>query len=86
MNTAKLVKWGNSVGIRLPAKELEAANIPVGTVFKISRTKAGGITLTPIHNPQAGWLEAFNAVAEKSDDKWLLDETMNDFDKDEWTW
>lgn len=84
MSTAKLVKWGNSVGIRIPMQDVKIANAHVGEQFQITANTQGGFTLTPIKHPQAGWLEAFNAAAD--DDNALIDHLESDFDKDEWTW
>jgi antitoxin component of MazEF toxin-antitoxin module len=86
MNTAKLVRWGNSVGIRLSVRDMKLANAYIGEEFTLTANDDGGFTLTPIQNPQKGWLEAFNAAAEKNQDELLLSHIENDFDKDEWQW
>lgn len=84
MHTVKLVKWGNSVGIRLSLQEVKAAKAYIGEEFKISVNAKGGFTLTPIKNMQKGWLQAFNKVADE--DEILIDHLENDFDQDEWKW
>lgn len=40
----------------------------------------------PIDDSQAGWLEAFNKIAQENGDSPLLDQFDNDFEEDEWTW
>lgn len=79
MSIAKLVKWGNSVGIRIPAQDLKMINSYVGEKFEVSVNSDGGLTLTPIKNSQEGWLEAFNVVADAGQDYLLINN-----DKDEW--
>lgn len=86
MSIAKLVKWGNSVGIRIPAQDLKIANVHVGEEFELKVNSSGVFTLTPIKNPQKGWLEAFNAIADANQDLMLINDVENDFDKDEWKW
>lgn len=86
MGIAVLTKWGNSVGIRIPAAELKAAHLHIGIRFNITANKDGSLTLQPIKNPQEDWLEAFNAIADAKKDKKLIEDFDNDFDKDEWRW
>lgn len=87
MSTTQLVKWGNSVGIRLPAEDVKKAHAYVGEKFIVTANRKGGFTLTPIKGPQAGWLEAFNVIADQDHDHLLIDDKIkNKFDEDEWTW
>lgn len=88
MSVAKLVKWGNSIGIRIPLQDIKAASAHVGEEFTITPNAKGGFSLTPIKSPQEGWLEAFNAAAdaETVHDEDLTAHIESGFDKDEWTW
>lgn len=86
MSVVTLVKWGNSMGIRISAHDLKAANVHVGEKFKVTVNTRGGFNLTPITDPQAGWLEAFNAAMDAEKNPLLLGEFQNEFDKDEWKW
>lgn len=86
MSVVKLVKWGNSLGIRIPAKDLKLINAYPGEEFMITTTSKGELTLTPIKQSEQAWLNAFNAAADAGDDVMLLKDAQNDFDKDEWTW
>jgi len=86
MSVISLTKWGNSVGVRIPTGELKAANAYVGEKFELSVNAQGGFTMIPLKNPQEGWLEAFNAMADAGEDKMLIEDLPNEFDKDEWTW
>ncbi len=86
MSVSKLVKWGNSLGIRIPAQDLKMINAYPGEEFKIATTPKGGLTLTPIKQSEQVWLDAFNAAVDSGDDEMLLNDAPNDFDKDEWKW
>jgi antitoxin component of MazEF toxin-antitoxin module len=84
LNTT-LTKWGNSIGIRIPAAIIKEADLTIGEEVKIVVNKKGIVSLIPISDPQEGWTEAFNAIADAEDDELLID-LPNKFDKDEWTW
>ncbi|MDP3705717.1 MAG: AbrB/MazE/SpoVT family DNA-binding domain-containing protein [Legionellaceae bacterium] len=84
MSTAKLIKWGNSIGIRIPAAIIKQAHLKSGEVLDISINKEGGLTLIPRKNAQENWTEQFNRIADSEQDE--LIEFNNDFDEDEWTW
>ena len=80
MVQAKLVKIGNSRGIR-PAKPLlEVA----GLADEIEIDAAPGVlTIRPSTHPRAGWVQAAAAFAPHG----LLDEmTSTRFDDEEWSW
>lgn len=80
-----LTKWGNSIGVRIPATVLQKAHLTPGEQLEISVNKQGKLTLSPIHNVQEGWTEAFNAIADAGGDEILVD-VPNDFDKEDWIW
>ena len=77
---AKLVKFGNSRGIRLAKPSLEVA----GLADEVEIEAAPGVlTIRPSTHPRAGWAQA--AAAFHSDG--LLDEmTSTRFDDEEWLW
>lgn len=85
MQTVMLTKWGNSLGVRIPTAIIKEAHLTLGEELKISVDKKGRLSLIPVSDPQAGWTEAFNTIAD-ADDNELLIKGGNDFDKDEWTW
>lgn len=86
MAKTSLIKWGNSVGIRIPANVFKAANAYIGEQFEITSNKKGGFTLTPVKKPQEGWTEAFNAIADAGHDELLINEIEGEFDQDDWRW
>lgn len=85
MSTVTLTKWGNSVGIRIPAIIMKEAHLVPGEELKIRADENGVLTLTLIKNQQEGWREKFNAIADSNNEALYLD-ISNDFDADEWTW
>ena len=85
MSTVTLTKWGNSVGIRIPAIIMKEAHLLPGETLEIRADEKGVLTLIPIKNQQEGWTEQFNAIADANHEALYLD-ISNDFDTDEWTW
>ena len=80
MVRAKLVKIGNSRGIRLAKPLLEVA----GLADEVEIEAAPGVlTIRSAAHPRAGWAEA----AAASEAEGLLDEmTATCFDDEEWEW
>lgn len=85
MSTVILTKWGNSIGIRIPAAIIKEAHLTPGEEMEITINKQGGVSLLPIKNQQEGWMEAFNAIADAKEDDLLID-SPNEFDEADWTW
>lgn len=85
MSTVILTKWGNSIGIRIPAAIIKEAHLASGEELNITVNKQGVVILMPVKNPQADWTEKFNAIADANHDETLID-LPNEFDEDEWTW
>jgi antitoxin MazE len=79
---AKLVKIGNSRGIRLAKPLLEVA----GLADEVEIEAAPGVlTIRPSAHPRAGWAEA--AAAASLESEGLLDEmSATRFDDEEWSW
>jgi antitoxin MazE len=77
---AKLVKIGNSRGIRLAKTLLEVA----GLADEVEIEAAPGVlTIRPSAHPRAGWAEAASAWEPEG----LVDEmTASRFDDEEWSW
>ena len=82
----KIIKIGNSRGIRLPKAILRQIGIENEIDLQVEHDK---IILKPIRSTRSGWREAFKEMSAKSDDK-LLDgnETIfqSSWDEDEWEW
>jgi antitoxin MazE len=81
----KLVKIGNSQGIRLPKTLLEQSGI-VGEVG--IEVQPDGIMIRPIapHVVRSGWDSAFATMAEMGDDRLLDAPTATEWEQTEWEW
>jgi antitoxin MazE len=81
----KLVKIGNSRGIRIPKALLTAAGIQ-GDVEIVPQEN--GLLIRPSTHPRAGWDEQFRLMHERGHDKLLDGEEwiQNKFDEEEWVW
>lgn len=86
MSTVILVKWGNSIGVRIPSAIIKEAQLYPGEELEIKTDEKGVLTLIPIKNKQEGWLDKFNAIADNNDDEKKFINIANNFDIDEWTW
>ncbi|HZL35946.1 MAG TPA: AbrB/MazE/SpoVT family DNA-binding domain-containing protein [Tepidisphaeraceae bacterium] len=88
--TAKLVRIGNSRGIRLPKAIIEQAGLEGAIEITVRGDRVILRSSQNPENPRAGWEEAIKkALAEHGDDadefrEWQ--EITNEFDKKEWTW
>lgn len=81
---ARIVRIGNSQGIRIPKPLLEAAGIE-GEVDLSARR--GVLTVRAVRRTREGWAEAFRMMSLRDDDQ-LLDESPNltGWDEEDWEW
>lgn len=79
----KFIRIGNSQGVRLPKKLLEARGIELGQEAELI-DHPDGLLLKPKTHPRAGWAEQF-AKCDCSPDPAFSD-FDNDWDNTEWTW
>lgn len=78
----RIVRIGNSQGIRIPKPLLEEAGLPDEVDL---RAEAGRIVISPATVPRAGWAKAAAQAAAEAER--LLDEPVpTRFDREEWTW
>ena len=79
----KVIKIGNSRGIRIPRAMLEQAGLTDEVEMKIEGNK---LVILACRHPRQGWEAQFAVMAEQGDDR-LLDETPpTPWDVEEWTW
>jgi antitoxin MazE len=81
----KLVKIGNSQGIRIPKPILEQLGLTEDVELEIL---ADQLIVRSAHPARYGWERQFQAMAAASDDR-LLDEevlTPTDWDHSQWVW
>ncbi len=80
----RIVKIGNSQGIRIPKPLLEQTGITGEVELEVVNHQ---ITIRPAAHLREGWDEAFKAMAEAGDDKLLMgDNLSHSWDEEEWEW
>ncbi len=83
---AKIIKIGNSQGVRIPKPLLEESGLHGEVELQAHEN---GIVIRPIARPRAGWEQAFQSMSAHQDDR-LLDEGLlpcsSSWDDEEWRW
>ncbi len=79
----KVIKIGNSKGVRIPKALIEEANLGDEVELEV---KGGKLLITPANRPRAGWDEDFKRMAEAGEDKLLWPYFPNEWDEEEWEW
>jgi antitoxin MazE len=82
---ARIVKIGNSQGIRIPKLLLERSNLAEEVELEAQENQ---IVIRSARQPRQNWESAFRAMAENGDDE-LLDKNLfaqTRWDEDEWQW
>ena len=83
----KIVRIGNSRGVRIPKPLLEEAGLEERGVQVQLRVVEGGIMIESERAPRAGWADAAALANERGDDT-LLDAAVprTRFDEADWEW
>ena len=79
----RLVRIGNSRGIRIPKPMLEEAGLEDEVEIEVS---PDGLRITPTRAVREGWEAAAAQLAERGEGGLLDPETLTDFDEAEWDW
>jgi len=80
----RIVKIGNSQGIRIPKLLLDQTNLREEVELEVQDNH---IIIRDAHSPRAGWEDSFKQMAANNDDRLLDDSTrFTDWDEDEWEW
>ena len=81
----RIIKIGNSRGVRIPKPLIEEAGI--GEEVEIG-LQGSNLIISPAHPPRSGWAEAFASMAESRDDQVLdITETQTSgWDDEDWEW
>ena len=83
---AKIIKIGNSQGIRIPKPILEESGLQGEVELQL---RENSIVILPSAKPRAGWEQALQALSAHQDDR-LLDEELlpysSSWDEQEWEW
>jgi antitoxin MazE len=80
---ARIVRIGNSQGVRIPKPLLEEAGL--GAEVHL-HAEPGRIVIEPAAKPRRGWAEAARRMHEEGEDRLLDPPTSTQFDEAEWEW
>lgn len=80
---SKVVKIGNSRGIRIPRTVLEQAGLTDEVEMTVEENK---LIIQASRHPRQGWEDHFTEMVKHGDDQ-VLDATFpTQWDEEEWTW
>lgn len=79
----RIVRIGNSQGVRLPRPLLETAGLGEDVVL---RATPGRIVIEAARAPRAGWADAAKAMHAADEDALLDPEAATRFDREDWEW
>jgi antitoxin MazE len=79
----RIVKIGNSQGIRIPKLLLEQSGIHTDVEIEV---QGAHLMISPAPCLRNGWDEAFATMAEQQDDDLLDNLNASDWDDVEWEW
>ena len=80
---ARLIRIGNSRGVRLPKLVIEAAGLDDEVELEV---RNGAVVLARAHKARAGWAEAARQLRARGEDRLLLPPIPTRFDEKNWTW
>ena len=80
----KVIRIGNSRGIRIPKVILDQCHINDEVELE---TREDGLVIKSVHSTRDGWDLAFRKMHQNKEDALMIDDNMtNDFDEEEWEW
>ena len=80
----RLVKIGNSQGLRIPKLVLDQLNLSSDVELEVQDDH---LIVRPSIHPRADWAEQFRQMAERSDDHLLdADAPLTEWEANEWHW
>jgi antitoxin MazE len=81
----KIVKIGNSKGIRIPKAVLDQTGLEGEVELDV---KGNELVIKAIRNPREGWAVAFEKMAKHKDDQLIDGDLRNQtvWDEEEWEW
>jgi antitoxin MazE len=80
---ARIVRVGNSRGVRLPKALLDEAGLPEEIEI---HAEPGRITIEAAIRPRAGWADAARQMTASGEGQLLDAPTSTHFDDEEWAW
>ena len=79
----RIIRIGNSRGIRVPRVLLEEAGLPEEVEL---RAEAGRLVVSAATRPRAGWASKARSMHQRGDDVPLDAATPTEFDETDWRW
>jgi antitoxin MazE len=84
MIKTKLIRIGNSQGIRIPRAVVEQIGLQGELELEVRRRQ---LLVRPASRPREGWEDQFRRMADRGDDRPLWPEAaLSSFDEKEWEW
>jgi antitoxin MazE len=80
---ARIVRIGNSRGIRIPKPLIEQTGLGEDVEIVV---QGNALVISPVGRPRAGWGEAFRAMTGHGDDELLDEARPTRWDEDDWQW
>jgi len=80
---ARLVRIGNSRGVRLPKPVIEEAGLAEEVELQV---RGGSVVISSRRTARAGWAEAARRMREAGHDRLLDKTTPTRFDEEAWRW
>ena len=81
---ARVIKIGNSQGLRIPKPILEQTGIMDDVEIEVEKNQ---IIIRPVKNVREGWDVAFKNMGEKGDDELIISDSISNlWDEKEWQW
>ena len=80
---ARLIRIGNSRGVRLPKPLIEEAGLREEVEVHVQE---GAVVISSPRRARAGWAEAARHMRARGDDRLLDQPTRTQFDEKEWRW
>ena len=80
---ARLVRIGNSRGVRLPKPVIHEAGLTDEVEVHV---RNGAVIIRAAVRPRSGWAEAARLARQRGDDRLMDEPTVTRFDRREWQW
>lgn len=80
---ARIVRIGNSRGIRIPKPLIEQTGLGPDVEMVV---QGNTLIICPVGRPRMGWDDAFRGMAAQGDDELLDEARPTRWDADEWQW
>ncbi len=82
---ARVIKIGNSKGLRIPKPILEQTGIMDDVEIEVEKNQ---IIIRPVKDVRDGWDDAFKLMGQKGDDELIIEDEKisHSWDEEEWQW